>query len=291
MPENMNDGTSAAPVTTTDGGAPLGASTATPPPDDTQQTQSQPPAAARAEPKVVTVPTTAMKRIKDEEFTRGRQAALDELSQGAGFGSSADLISALQKLKSPATPAPAAQPQTPPAPADNGLDPEKELAVGKDARREEGRYQRQLEKVLTERNKYASSAQQWQAKAREAQAEADAVRAEMHLRTIAASVGVQDIDYAITLFSREVERLTPEQAEKFDEKVYFETLRKTKPLLFGEAVVPATTGTGMGGAPTPPKPGAVAAQNGQNGRVDARKLDPRQYAAELAKRGINPHGS
>lgn len=252
-----------------------------------------PPAATtpqRSESKTVVVPTQAMKRIKEEEYTRGKQAALDELSSGAGFGSSQELVAALQKLKG--QPAPAAQtaPVAQPPQTDPNEDPAAVLASGKEDRREAGKFQRQLEKVLNERNKFAQSATQWQSKAKEAQAEVDAVRAEMHLRTIASGCGVQDIDYAITLFSREVDRLTPEQAQTFDEKAYFESLRKSKPLLFGEAVVPANTGTTPGG-PRAPAPGAVAAKNGVDGKVDARKLTPQQYSAELAKRGINPHAT
>lgn len=144
---------------------------------------------------------------------------------------------------------------------------------------------------MNERNRYAQSASEYRKQLEQARAEADAIRAEMHLRTVAAGVGVQDIDYAIMLLTREVEKLTPEDAEKFDERGFFEGLRKSKPLLFGEAVVPATTGTGTGGAPTPPKPNTVASQTAANGKVDARKMNPQQYAELLRARGINPHAS
>jgi hypothetical protein len=268
-----------------DGGAPLG----TPPPAQA----AADPVQQRSEPKTVVVPTSAMKRIKEEEFARGQQGAMDELAKSAGYSSHTELVQALSKLKQ--TPAAQQQQVVPqrqaqqPAAEEPNEDPARDLANAKDQRREEGKYQRQLEKVLNERNRYASSASEWQRKAREFQADADAARAEMHIRTIAAQTGVQDIDYAIILFSREVERLTPEEAEKFDEKAYFETLRKSKPLLFGEAVVPANTGTGVGGAPKPPAPAAVRAQNGANGAVDVRKMSPQDYQAHLAKKGISPH--
>lgn len=236
------------------------------------------------------IPTSAMKRIKEEARGQGRQEALDELAKAAGYESNADLVQALAKLKAPApagTPAPAPAAAAPvPAPGEPAMTPE-ELARSKDSRREQSRYERQIEKVLGERNRYAQSATEWQRKARDAQAETDAVRAEMHLRTIAAGVGLQDIDYAITLFSREVEKLTPEQAEKFDERAYFDGLRKTKPLLFGEAVLPAGTGPGGGAAP-PPAPGTVTQRTVTNGKVDARKMSPQEYRAHLAKMGITP---
>lgn len=279
MPEQIEQQEVAPAEQHVDGGGPLG----TPPAPQAAEQQ------ARAEPKTVVVPTSAMKRIKEEEYARGQQTALDELAKSAGYASHTELVQALSQLKK-APPAQAAPQQRPAPVADEpNDDPAKDLANAKNERREEGKYQRQLEKVLNERNRYASSATEWQRKAKEFQADADATRAEMHIRTIAAQTGVQDIDYAVILFSREVERLTPQEAETFDEKVFFEGLRKAKPLLFGEVVQPANTGTGVGGAPKPPAPAAVRAQNGANGAVDVRKMNPQEYQAHLAKRGINPN--
>jgi hypothetical protein len=239
------------------------------------------------------IPHAAMKRIREEEREHGRASALESLAKDAGFASHADFVQALARMKSqpaatPAAATPAAA--TPPAAVDENdpaLTPE-QVAKMKDGRREAGRYERQIEKMLGERNRFAQSATEWQRKAKEAQGEVDAVRAEMQLRTIAAGVGVQDIDYAITLFSREVEKLTPEQAATFDERAYFEQLRKSKPLLFGETVQPATSGTGAGGAPPSPKPAAVVASNGANARADVRKMNPQEYQAHLRKMGISP---
>ena len=253
-----------------------------------EQTQTPAPPAIQpqgGQQKNIVIPTASMKRIKDEEFSRGKQSALEELAKSQGYASHADLMTALAAMKAAPAPQAPQQPQTTPPEEE---DPAATLAADKEARREEGRYQRQLEKVLNERNRYAQSATDWRKKADEARAETDAIKAEMYLRTVAASTGIQDIDYAITLFSREVEKMTPEQAEQFDEKAWFSGLRSSKPLLFGEAVVPVTTGTGAGGAPKPPAPGAVAAQNGANGRTDARKMNPTEYRAELNRRGIIP---
>lgn len=258
-----------------------------------QQTQAQAPQQTQAQPKNVVVPTAAMKRIKEEEYSRGKQAALEELARSAGYETHADLVAALARTRQQEQQQNQQNQQTQTQtqqqkPPQDEEDPAAALQKDKDARREEGRYQRQIEKLLNERNRYASSASEWRRKADEARAEADAVRAEMHLRTVAAGAGIQDIDYAIVLFSREVEKMTPEEAEQFDEKAYFSGLRQTRPLLFGEAVVPATTGTGTGGAPKPPAPNQVTAANGQNGKVDARKMDNRAYNDLLAKRGIVP---
>jgi hypothetical protein len=63
--------------------------------------------------------------------------------------------------------------------------------------------------------------------------EVDERRAEMYLRTLAASVGVQDIDYVIVLFSREVEkRDAAGRLESFDERKWFAKLRDTHPWLW-----------------------------------------------------------
>lgn len=244
---------------------------------------AQPPAPQQTIQRTVVVPTAAMKRIKDEEFSRGKSAALEELAKSYGYASNADLQAALQQQAQARQQAQQPAQQTPPE-----ADPAEELAAAKEARREEGKYQRQLEKVLNERNRYAQSATDWRKQADAAKAETDAVKAEMYLRTVAAGSGIQDIDYAIVLFSREVEKMTPEEAEQFDERAWFAGLRASKPLLFGEAVVPATTGTGAGGAPKPPAPNQVQQQNGKDGRTDARKMNPAEYRAELARRGINP---
>lgn len=250
------------------------------------QTQTPPAAQQAADGKTMVIPHSAMKRIRDEERAAGKTEALDALAKEAGYDSHADFVSALARLKAPA---PQQQAPVKPEPKadDQELTPD-QVAKMKDSRREQSRYERQLEKTLGERNRYAQSATEWQRKAREAQQEVDAVRAEMHLRTVAASVGVQDIDYAITLMSREIEKMSPADAEKFDEKAYFEGLRQNKPLLFGEVVRPATTGTGTGSAPTPPKPNQVAAQNGAAGRVNARAMSPAEYQAHLRKMGISP---
>jgi hypothetical protein len=265
--------------------------TGTPAPAQQQAAPQQTPAPQAPQPqgeKTMVIPHAAMARIKGEEFAKGQQAALDRLAQDSGYESHTDLVSALARLKSavPAA-APAAQQRAPAAQPQGDDDPAAALAESKAAQREEGKYQRQIEKVINERNRFATQASEWRQQAEEARAEADATRAEMHLRTLAAGVGVQDIDYAITLFSREVERLTPQQAEQFDERAFFTGLRAKMPLLFGETVQPATTGTGTGGAPTPPKPQQVVQQNGQNGRVNARNMSPQEYQALLRSRGLS----
>jgi hypothetical protein len=237
-----------------------------------------------------------MKREKDEAFAKGRQAGLDQLARDAGYESNADLVSALAQLRQkPVAPAPAARaaPQQPAATPEESPEDLAATQAGQVATRGQQRaemaLQRNLEKALNERNRYATSASEYRKELESSRAEVDAIRAEMHLRTIAAGVGVQDVDYSIMLLTREVEKLTPEQAAQFDERAFFEGLRKSKPLLFGETVQPATTGVGGGGAPKPPQPGQAVSQGVQNGKVDVRKLDAKAYQDLLRARGINGH--
>ena len=283
MPDEvMNDGSNGVP------GAGDGAASAAAPTTPVPAAQQAAPPGPPAE-KTMMIPTSAMKRVREEEFSKGRQAALDQLARDAGYESNADLVSALAKLRQPA-PAPQRTAPVAPAPEETPEDLATAQTNGVATRaqqRSEMAIQRNLEKALNERNRYAQSASEYRKQLEVARSEVDAVRAEMHLRTIAAGVGVQDIDYAIMLLTREVEQLTPEQAATFDERAYFDGLRRTKPLLFGETVQPATTGVGGGSAPKPPQPGQAASQQAQVGKIDARKMDPKAYQELLRARGIS----
>ena len=269
----------------------VNAGTAPAAPQQMQQTQQSPQAPSGE--KTMVIPHNAMSRIKQEEFNRGREAAANQLAKEAGYESHADFVAALARLRQPAQPQQQAarQPQqvTPEETPEDLAAAQANHVATRAAGRQEMAVQRNLEKALNERNRYATQAAELRRAAEAARAEVDAVRAEMHLRTVAAGVGVQDIDYAITLLTREVERLTPEEAEKFDERAFFDKLRQSKPLLFGEAVQPANTGIGGGNAPRPPAPNQVASPAA--GRTDARRMDNKQYQELLRSRGINPHAS
>ena len=114
------------------------------------------------------------------------------------------------------------------------------------------------------------------------------LESERELMRTGFEVGLKDVDYAIRLLQQHVAKLPPQEAEKFDERVFFTGLRKTHPYLFGETAQPATTGTGPGGAPTAPKPAAVNGAAQANGAVDVRQMTPAQYKEHLRARGISP---
>ena len=151
--------------------------------DDTQVVTPPAPAQAASPSgeKTMVIPHSAIKRIREEERQSGRQTALDEFARANGFGSAADMAAAIAQAKAaPKAPqAPVEPVKAAPSRDDDDTVTTDQLAKMKDARREQGRYERQMEKTLSERNRYAQSATEWQRKAREAQADADAVRAEM----------------------------------------------------------------------------------------------------------------
>jgi len=278
-----------------DGGAPLGAQ---PPADPPAPAAAQPPAPTQpaGDPKMMVVPHAQMGKIKAQAEAKGKAQALEELAAGAGFDSPTDLISALQQLKSgggrPAQ-QPAAPAQQPAQPADPAADPAvdpldpKAMQRQREENRLTAKYDRQLQKAMDERNRFANSAKDWERKARESQAQVEAAEARMAVREIAVSVGIQDLDYAERLFEREVQKLTPEQAEKFDEKAWFSGLRTKMPYLFGETTVPGNTGNAPGGAPPPAvKPGMPPPPN--NGKK-VSEMNRQEYQQHLRTKGINPN--
>jgi len=268
----------------TDGGAPLV------PGGNPAATSGTPPAGGMTggEPQTMQVPTSAMKRIKDEQYAKGRQEALRALAEGAGYGSADELTRALAGLRKPAAPTPAPR-QAAPAADPNDDVSQQELIQSKQERRAQGRFERMLEKTTRERDNYAQRYKQTEAQMKALQTKLDEKDAEVSLRQTAVEVGLKDVDYGLRLFFRELENMDEAKLETFSERAFFEGLRATKPYLFGETVRPATTGTGTGGAATAPKPGAVSTTAAQGAQVDVRKMNPKEYEEHMRKRGLNAH--
>jgi hypothetical protein len=161
------------------------------------------------------------------------------------------------------------------------------LAV-KNARRELARYERQMEKLQRERDEAINRYRTEVSSRSQLQEALDAKEAEAALRETAVGLGVKDVDYALRLLTRELENKDESELAQFDERAFFDGLRKAKPYLFGELVQPANTGTGAGAAPSAPKPGAVTTQAARDGQTDARKMNSQEFQELLRKRGINP---
>lgn len=279
-----------------DGGAPLGAV----PPAEPQQQVQQPPAAVppvQNDPnKVLSIPTAAMKRIKDEERERGRREALADLASRSGFESDIDLVHALSTLKNqPAgqqtapqpPPAQQTQPQGQQPPAQQpAVDPQ---LTERNNQRAAAKYERDLERLTRQVNDLSTKYTTTQAEAKRLKDQLDAKDAEMALREIAVAAGVTDVDYALRLYYRDVEGKSEEELKQLDERTYFTGLRATKPYLFNEVVKPANTGPGAGGAPTAPKPGQVTTTTANNGSFDGRKASPKEVEERLRRMGLNSH--
>jgi hypothetical protein len=140
-------------------------------------------------------------------------------------------------------------------------------------------------------------------RARELESQVQTERTRRHLEKTALLVGIRDVDFAIHLLEQHASGLTDEEAQTFDESAYFAGLRKDRPYLFQDQVVPANTGTageGAGGAgngghdvrPPPPNGGGAGGGSGAgNGaKVDARKMSSTEFQDYLSKKGLNMVG-
>jgi hypothetical protein len=278
----------------------------------TQDVIEQPPAAeARTvEKKVLTIPTSVMARIKQEERERGSKQALEKLNAEAralGFKNYEDLKAAAARAKARnASPVRTERPARDARTKRPGRDAEQEEVVETSSERDAARKQhprylakleRQNQKLLEDRKKL-NRAQAYEKKQRLAlQRALDAKEAEMALRIAAVRSGVQDVDFAMHLLQQEVRGKSAEQLKNFDESKFFSNLRESRPYLFAVEERPASTGaptkTAEGPAPkTAPKtPNAQEKGNG-NGAIDAMKLTPQEFQKLLAERGYtSPNGS
>ena len=138
----------------------VNAGTAPAAPQQMQQTQQSPQAPSGE--KTMVIPHNAMSRIKQEEFNRGREAAANQLAKEAGYESHADFVAALARLRQPAQPQQQAarQPQqvTPEETPEDLAAAQANHVATRAAGRQEMAVQRNLEKALNERNRYATQA-------------------------------------------------------------------------------------------------------------------------------------
>lgn len=132
-------------------------------------------------------------------------------------------------------------------------------------------------------------AQQERKKRQLAERRADAAEAKANLERIAGGVGIKDTEYAIHLFNKHHRGMSAEQLEKVDEEAFFKGLRQTHGYLFGEQVVPMTTGT-IGTTPITP-PGPTGKKVGEKDEIDVRRMSKPEYEAYLRKQGLSQSAS
>ncbi len=254
--------------------------------------------AASAEPSLPTIaggknvilPQSAIGKLKEEQRQRGKREAVTELEakfKAAGFSSIDDAIAAMAAAKAnTAKPAPAkAAPVQKAAEPEFYADEEVQTAAQPQAQNDAAK---QMQRLQREREKLAKQFAAEQAQRRKLQRTLEAKEAEFALRETAVSNGVKDVDYALRLIQRELEGKDEKALASFDETKFFGGLRQSHPYLFGELVVPATTGTGVGAAPSAPKAGSVQAAQGAAGRMDARSMSQEEFQKLMRSRGFAP---
>jgi hypothetical protein len=199
-------------------------------------------------------------------------------------------------------PAPAAQPAAPPAPAAPPVDREKlaaeaRLAALKDLGFEsEEAYKKHLdEKKKAEREKLSADEKRElalkealdergkvEAKAKEAEARAKALEAQIALRDKFDAEQIKPTERRIAEVLLEDEKA--KRGRDFDETKFFAELRKERPYLFasGGAQPAAPAHTTTGGAPPP----AQQQSSMFPGGLDASKLDEQQWRIWKTKNGL-----
>ena len=233
--------------------------------------------------KTVMIPDIALKQRLDQAKKSGRtayQAELDTQAQTKGFANHAAMMAHVDSIL---TRAPQVKPQAqqprgqqvsqassnqPPAPPRNRND-----------RQAMANYERDKVKLQRDKEQADARVREEQKRRRRAERERDAIQARSELERIAHQAGVKDADYAITLYERHCQGKTEEELGKMDELAFFKGLRQTHAYIFGETVVPATTGTAgaVPGAHVPPSTAGTAAAAGQAGTVDVNKMNKEQY--------------
>ena len=118
------------------------------------------------------------------------------------------------------------------------------------------------------------------------QLENDDLRVEMTLRESAIRAGVKDVSYVLDQLRQETAGKDEAALAGFDEVKWFGELRKQKPYLFGEAIVPATTGTTPppGGQPAPTAPGTDPNSQPFNAKTATRE----QIEARMRQLKLKP---
>ena len=238
--------------------------------------------------KVVELKQSAFKRIKQQAQQRGfKKAEQDILARFAKHGCSS-LDDVEKMLESRSTPAKPVE-ETPMAtknPGKNGKDSSRQRSNGRPNAAD-----RRL--VKSEQDKDVAT-RKWRAernRRKVSERRNDALQAQMELQRVAMLAGVTDVDYALRLAWREMDGKSMEELAKFDESAFFEGLRKSKPYIFGEIEVPATTGTAGNGSsevPEPPSSDEVTTQGANGQQFDAKNATQEEVDAQLRQLGISP---
>lgn len=231
--------------------------------------------------KTVMIPDIALRQRLDQAKKSGRtayQAELDTQAQTKGFANHAAMMAHVDGILT--RPKPQQTQQTPrPATSQASFEAPPTPPKNRNDRQAMAQFERDRAKFQRAQEQSEARFRDEQKRRRRAERERDAIQARSALERIAGRVGVKDTDYAITLYERHCQGKTEEELGKMDEEAFFSGLRKSHGYIFGETVVPATTGTAgaVPGAHTPPSTAGTAAAAGQAGVVDVNKMNKQQY--------------
>ena len=238
----------------------------------------------QAQGKTISLPTSAFAKLKAEAAEKGKKAALTEMQAKAkafGFESVDAMFEALQTARSGASvetqqeTRAAAKPAQTQQPKQSG--PKDAVAA------EALRIAKEMERARKEAEKASREARRYRQELEEYQAQAE-------MKEVLLRAGVRDeVDYALTLMRKDIQTKleTDPELASYSTDEFLKTLRQTKPFLFGESRLPATTGTGGEGPQArPAAPGQAASTIAQTEQFDARKASTEQIKARLAQLGV-----
>lgn len=227
---------------------------------------------------------SAFKVMKQKERERGKKEAMTAMAEAAGFSSVEELQKAMAGLKS--KPQVGGGKPSGQANQSQSRNQAQQQQPSNNPHKESARLQREVQRLTEENAGLRKQLVKLDEKRKDLQQHIFAKEAEFALREVAAMQGVRDVDYAIRLFTREMEGKSEEDLAKVDEAEFFKGLRTEHPYIFGEVVRPATTGTGTGSPPVP-KPGEAINTTVQSNQVDARKMKPEEFREHLRQRGLS----
>lgn len=242
-------------------------------------------AETQAQGKTISLPTSAFAKLKAEAAEKGKRAALSEVEQKAkafGFSSVDEMFKALETSRSGTS---ASVVEAKPAQKVAQTQQQAKQVVGsKDVVAAEAlRIAKEMERARKEAEKASREARRYRQQLEEYQAEAE-------MKEVLLRAGVrEEVDYALTLMRKDIQAKleTDPELASYSTDEFLKTLRTSKPFLFGESRVAATTGTGGEGPQArPAAPGQAASTIAASEQFDARKATPEQLKARLAQLGV-----
>lgn len=253
--------------------------------------------------RMLTVPVSAFKRLKDEARTKGRTEAMDELTtrlqalaKQGGFDSIESAFGALAKLNAGANTAGTANATTtadteatagddPPEPpteqaAEAKAKPARQSAVAAAADKIDADWAKERERL---RRRLDSETEN--RKALEARIAAN--EAANELRVAAVKAGVEDVEFAMHLAGKYLSSADDAALAEFKAAAWFESLRKERPALFAaqrRTIDTGNTRSDEDGATLSPEEAARA--HAEANKTDANSMSREAFNALLAARGL-----